>query len=481
MPDKLDRAAALAALRTAGDAVAEAFGPLAPRRGADVGDLLAGLDLPPAVVEPLARLTARVSDEHGYGAKSAVLIATATAATALGGGGDVSRLTSGVRTAARRAAQRVAAGSRPLTNAADLERAVAAAALGKADLGEIMVTAFGEAGKDGMLTILRTDEYDPDSPPVRAELVAGAPFPLTRAAGWAGPDTLDAPRVAVTLTELHEADVDALAELASRTGQPCLALAPSATPPAVERANWLLRQRAVCVAPVVPQSASRGRDVLADVAVLTGTRPLEGVGPAAAGLTADDLGGAGLAAFERGLTLHECSFRRAEMDSRMAELVEARASSDDPEMQEWYSRRLAVLTGGIMEIFVNGATEEETARLDRLACSALFAGRDAIAFGVVPGGGAAYLAAAAGLPETPAGRAVAAGLTAPLRALAGHAGADPDALAAALAEATDLTFDARGPEVLPLRRGGPLDPTRMVSGVIGLAGDAAVELLAAAR
>ena len=140
--------------------------------------------------------------------------------------------------------------------------------------------------------------------------------------------------------------------------------------------------------------------------------------------------------------------------------------------------------GWIEKVVVCGRSEAETQALYLRACCALHAARAAIAEGVVPGGGVAYVLAGGSADEGDdtitelAVRAVNAGLEAPLRVRAEAAGskAKANAILAAVRNKPDSAFEQTKPGLVPVAD-GPLDAARVVREAIREAGRAACDLL----
>ena len=110
----------------------------------------------------------------------------------------------------------------------------------------------------------------------------------------------------------------------------------------------------------------------------------------------------------------------------------------------------------------------------------MHAGRAVIAGGYVPGGGVAYLRAAAAIPDGPASQAMRWALEGPTRALLAGAGLNVMDTLAALRADESLGLDALRNELPSWRAAGPVDPTRVVRAVIEYAVESAGRARAAA-
>jgi hypothetical protein len=139
--------------------------------------------------------------------------------------------------------------------------------------------------------------------------------------------------------------------------------------------------------------------------------------------------------------------------------------------------------GWVETVAVRGRTEPETERLYLRACGALHATRWAVAGGVVPGGGTAYLLAAESDRESPddtisglATLAVSRGLSTPLSARAEAVGLHANTFVTSAPDAAAVSFDQSKPGFAPVGE-GPLDAARVVAGAIREAGRTACDLL----
>ncbi len=144
-----------------------------------------------------------------------------------------------------------------------------------------------------------------------------------------------------------------------------------------------------------PAFGERRKDILKDIAAMTGGRLIsEEIGLKLENVTLDDLGVARRVVATKDNTLIVGgSGKKADIEARINEIkaqIETTKSDFD---REKLMERLAKLTGGVAVIKVGAATEVEQKEKQHRVEDALSATRAAAEEGIVPGGGTAYLRA----------------------------------------------------------------------------------------
>ena len=174
--------------------------------------------------------------------------------------------------------------------------------------------------------------------------------------------------------------------------------------------------------------------ILQDLAILTGATLVdENAGGQLAELRREDFGQARrVIATRRGLTIVGARGRQRAIRQRIVEL-QAELDRQDPKAQpDTLRKRLANLSGGVATLKIGATTKEERNLKRETAEDAIRAVRAALQEGIVPGGGAAYMAcvpaltlletATDGEDEALGVRVVAEALQAPLQQIAANAG-----------------------------------------------------------
>jgi chaperonin GroEL len=347
----------------------------------------------------------------------------------------------GLELAAEEAVRALRAIARPVGGHHDLER-VARVAAGDRSLGELLAHALERVGRGGVVTIEEGRGTDTTLDVVEGARVEGglaSPYFITDS------DEMEAavehPLVALFDGPLDAAnDVVPALELAARLSRPLLVLCGDLTGDALAvMVVNRLRGRLPIVGVKIPGSSAHRREVLDDVAVLTG-----------ASVVATDLGRlAGkyeLEWFGRArhasatldhLTLLQGGGRSADLASRVISLDRDLAACRHEGDRVRLRARLVRLGGGVAVIRVGAVTDvERSGRRSQLE-DALAATRSAIEEGLVPGGGVALVHAARSVrkmdlgPARNAGRDVLlAALEEPARQIGINAGEDGGTLIA---------------------------------------------------
>lgn len=363
--------------------------------------------------------------------------------------------------------------ARPVGGTHDLER-VARIAAGDRALGELLAHALERVGRSGTVTIEEGRGVDTTLDVVEGAQVEGglaSPYFITDADEMEC--ALEHPLVAVLTGPLaRAADVVPLMELAARLARPLLvvsgALADEALATLVVNR---LRGRLPTAGVVVPGVAAQQREVLEDVALLTG-----------AALVAPELGRLP-AKFDAGwfgrarrasitlehVTLLQGGGRTADLATRVTALERELAACRHEGERAKLRARLQRLGGGVAVIRAGAPTDVERSSRRAQLEDALAATRAAVEEGLVPGGGVAFVSAARAVqrldlgPARNVGRDVLlAALGEPARQIGINAGEDGDALLARLRSCGgNYGFDARAGRWGDLVEQGILDPAKV--------------------
>jgi chaperonin GroEL len=164
-------------------------------------------------------------------------------------------------------------------------------------------------------------------------------------------------------------------------------------------------------------------------------------------------------------------------------LYETMSESDDLDVQEQLQTRIASLSAPLVELRIHGVDEVCRAASRYQTSAALYAARQAISHGVLPGGGTAYMQAVHYILDNEqlnnsVFQCWAKALTAPLRAL--YQGTDDGfaMLVDKLAAKEDLAFDAVAQLLVSSgHKQAPLDPVDHVAVCLQIASEVVVRVL----
>ena len=229
-----------------------------------------------------------------------------------------------------------------------------------------------------------------------------------------------------------------------------------------------------CVAVKAPGYGDRRRELLDDMAVLTGARLISAdLGVTLDAVKVEDLGSAAKVTVDRDTTtIIGGAGTKAAISARCAEIrrrIKDAASDYDREKLE---ERLAKLAGGVAIIRVGAPTEAELKNRKEALADAISATRAAIAEGVVPGGGLALVRAIEAVERVEAAcdgdertgvRILKHALEIPARTIAENSAADGGVVVDDLRRGTGSHgFDAARGIFCDLIEAGIVDPTKVV-------------------
>lgn len=148
-----------------------------------------------------------------------------------------------------------------------------------------------------------------------------------------------------------------------------------------------------CCAVKAPGYGDRRKEMLEDVAVLTGGKAItEDLGLKLENITIEDLGQAKRVTIDKeNTTIVEGVGKNQAINGRIAQIKKQIEDTDSDYDREKLQERLAKLAGGVAVINVGAATETEMKEKKARVEDALHATRAAVEEGIVPGGGVALL------------------------------------------------------------------------------------------
>ena len=370
---------------------------------------------------------------------------------------------------------------------------VASISAGDDRIGALIADAMEKVGNDGVITV-------EESKTMKTELnvVAGMQFDRGYCSPYMATDMdkmvadLDNPFILITDKKISSIqELLPLLEQVVKTGSKLLIIAEDVEGEALTTLILnKLRGSFLCVAVKAPGFGDRRKEMLQDIAVLTGGTVIsEEVGLDLKTATLDMLGKAKSVKVDKDNTIIvEGAGASSAIAQRVAQIKNQLAATTSDYDREKYQERLAKLAGGVAQISVGAATEVEMKERKMRIEDALNATRAAVEEGIVAGGGVALLAAIADVDkliaklkgdEKTGASIVRKALEAPIKQIAENAGVNGGVIVEkVLAENTpNYGYDALTGTYGDMIAKGILDPTKVTRSALQNAASVAGTLL----
>jgi len=342
-------------------------------------------------------------------------------------------------------------------------------------IGEAIANAMEKVGKDGVITVEEWQGLD-----IKVEVVEGMQFDR----GYISPYFItDAERMEVELKEPYIVITDKkissiqeflpLLEKIVQTGKPFLVIAEDVEGEALATLVVnKVRGTFQCCAVKAPGFGDRRKEMLRDIAILTGGQVIsQDLGIKFENVTLDMLGRADKVKVDKeNTTIVGGKGDKKDIEARIAQIKkqieETKSDYDREKLQE----RLAKLSGGVAIIRVGAATETEMKERKHRVEDAVSATKAAVEEGVVPGGGVVYVNAQKVLDSIKndntdymAGvNIVRKALEEPMRLIADNAGEKGVMIVEKIKEAEDgVGFNAMTHKIEDLTKAGIIDPAKV--------------------
>ncbi len=371
---------------------------------------------------------------------------------------------------------------------------VASISAGDETVGKLIAEAFEKVGKDGVITVEESKTMD-----TVLNVVEGMQFDRGYASSYMVTDTdkmecvLDNPVILITDKKISNIqELLPLLEQVVQSGQKLMIIAEDIeSEPLATLVVNKLRGTFNCVAVKAPGFGDRRKEMLRDIAVLTGGTVIsEETGLELKDAKLDMLGRAKqVKVSKENTTIVEGAGDPTAIKDRIKMIrsqIETTTSDYD---KEKLSERLAKLAGGVAVIGVGAATEVEMKEKKLRIEDALAATRAAVEEGIVPGGGVALLSAIPTVKslvrklegdERTGAAIVLRALEEPIRQIAVNAGIDGGVVVNTILTSRNKKnygYNALKNEYCDVVEQGIIDPTKVTRSALQNAASVAATLL----
>ena len=346
----------------------------------------------------IKEVATKTNDVAGDGTTTATLLAQAIVREGLknlAAGANPMILKKGIEDATEAAVAGLKEISQPITGKQAIAQ-VASISAGDETIGQLISDAMEKVGQDGVISV-------EESKTMRTELntVEGMQFDRGYASAYMVTDTdkmeavLDEPLILITDKKISNIqEILPVLEQVVQQGKKLLIIAEDVEGEALATLVVnKLRGTFTCVAVKAPGFGDRRKEMLRDIAILTGGQVIsEELGLDLKETMLNQLGRAHQVKVDKeNTTIIDGYGDKAEINARVqqikAQIAETTSDYDREKLQE----RLAKLAGGVAVIQVGAATEIEMKERKLRIEDALAATRAAVEEGIVPGGGVALL------------------------------------------------------------------------------------------
>ncbi len=436
----------------------------------------------------------KTNDVAGDGTTTATLLAQALVHEGLkniAAGANPMIVKKGIQKAVDAASDYILSASAKVNGKEDIAR-VAAISAADEKVGELIADAMEKVTNDGVITVEESKTAETYS-----EVVEGMQFDRGYISPYMVTDTdkmeavLDDAYILITDKKISNIqDILPILEQIVNQGKKLVIIAEDIEGEAL--ATLLvnkLRGTFTCVAVKAPGFGDRRKEMLKDIAILTGGEVItEELGLDLKETQLSQLGRARQVKVQKENTIivdgaGDADEIKARVSQIRTQIDETTSDFDKEKLQE----RLAKLAGGVAVIKVGAATETEMKEMKLRIEDALAATKAAVEEGIVPGGGTTYInatKAVAKLLDTLSGdektgvQIVLKALDEPVKQIAKNAGLEGSVIVEKVRESADaIGFNALTEEYVDMMKTGIVDPTKVTRSALQNAASVAAMVL----
>ena len=399
----------------------------------------------------------------------------------------------GIDKAVAVAVEEIKKNSRAVKGSEDITHVATVSANNDPEIGKILADAIEKVGRDGVITVEESKNMD-----TTVKTVEGMQFDRGYISSYF---VTDRERMEVNYNDafilIHDKKISSMKDLlpllekVAQTGKPLVIICEDMDGEAL--ATLVLnsiRGTLKCVAVKAPGFGDRRKEILQDIAILTGGTVIsEELGLKLEQTDISQLGQVKSVKIDKdNTTLVDGAGDKKAISDRVAEIKAQIEKSTSDYDKEKLKERLAKLSGGVAVINIGAITETEMKEKKFRVEDTLAATRAALEEGIVPGGGVALLEAAAALTEEASAglsddekvgfKIVRRALEEPIRQIAENAGVDGAVVAEkAKNEKKGVGYNARTGKWVDLMEDGIIDPAKVTRSALQNAASVAGMLL----
>ena len=425
-------------------------------------------------------VASKTNDTAGDGTTTATLLAQAIIREGMrnvAAGANPMILQKGIKAAADKAVEALASNSKKVKGSEDISR-VGTISSGDEVIGKLIADAMEKVTSDGVITVEESKSTD-----TYCEVVEGMQFDRGYISAYMVTDAekmeavLDDAYILITERKISNfMEIYPLLEQIVPTGKKLVIIAEDIEGDALT--NLIinrLRGTFICAAVKAPGFGDRRKEMLKDIAVLTGGEVIsEELGLELKDTTMEQLGRAKQVKVDKENTIIVDGYGdSSKIKGRINQIKSSIETTTSDYDKEKLQERLAKLSGGVAVIKVGAATETEMKEKKLRMEDALNATRAAVQEGIVPGGGVAYmnvisdvkkLVDSAEGDEKTGVRIILRALEEPVRQIAENAGLEGSVVIDKIKNSRKVGYglDAYSEKYGDMVEFGILDPTKVV-------------------
>ncbi len=399
----------------------------------------------------------------------------------------------GIDKAVAVAVEEIKKNSRAVKGSEDITHVATVSANNDPEIGKILADAIEKVGKDGVITVEESKNMD-----TTVKTVEGMQFDRGYISSYF---VTDRERMEINYSDayvlIHDKKISTMKDLlpllekVAQTGKPLVIICEDMDGEAL--ATLVLnsiRGTLKCVAVKAPGFGDRRKDMLQDIAILTGgTVITEELGLKLEQTELEQLGHVKSVKIDKDNTvLVDGAGDKKAIADRVAEIKAQVEKSTSDYDKEKLKERLAKLSGGVAVINIGAITETEMKEKKFRVEDTLAATRAALEEGIVPGGGVALIEAAQALTDEASDglsdeekvgfKIVRRALEEPIRQIAENAGIDGAVVAEkAKNEKKGVGYNARTGKWVDMMEDGIIDPAKVTRSALQNAASVAGMLL----